>query len=195
MPTAAALDAVRGYAAQAGIGPRVQVPVGSPWDAAVAAQGWELEVAHAAGAEVTVEVVELDRLHRCTRAPDVQVTERPDAAWWRIVAGGQPTAAARGVLDPCSDLPLAFLLAGGAGALRAAVVEDHVHLSALQVHPAARRTGLASRLLGAAAAWGRERGARWGVVQVALPNTGARALYDRLGFVAHHRYRYLVPPP
>jgi predicted GNAT family acetyltransferase len=31
-------------------------------------------------------------------------------------------------------------------------------------------------------------------MQVALHNTAARALYDRLGFVEHHRYRYLVPP-
>jgi N-acetylglutamate synthase len=32
------------------------------------------------------------------------------------------------------------------------------------------------------------------VLQVALQNDGARALYDRLGYVEHHRYRYLVPP-
>jgi ribosomal protein S18 acetylase RimI-like enzyme len=56
-----------------------------------------------------------------------------------------------------------------------------------------RRQGFASALLGAAAGWGREHAARWGVLQVALQNTGARAVYDRLGFVEHHRYRYLVP--
>jgi hypothetical protein len=32
------------------------------------------------------------------------------------------------------------------------------------------------------------------VLQVALRNTAARALYDGLGAVEHHRYRYLVPP-
>jgi predicted GNAT family acetyltransferase len=32
------------------------------------------------------------------------------------------------------------------------------------------------------------------VLQVALHNGPARALYNRVGFVEHHRYRYLVPP-
>ncbi len=204
MPTAAALDAVRAYAGRSGIGPRVQVPVGTPWDKAVAAEGWVLDVAHEAGAESTVQVVELDHLRRTAlsshrfrrecRSSAVTSTARPDAAWWGVVAGGEPSPARRGVLDPASELPLAFLRIRDAGALRAALVEDHVHLSVLAVDPAARRQGLASALLAAAAEWGQERGARWGVLQVALHNTGARALYDRLGFVEHHRYRYLVPP-
>jgi ribosomal protein S18 acetylase RimI-like enzyme len=53
---------------------------------------------------------------------------------------------------------------------------------------------VATALTAAAAAWGREHGARWAVLQVALHNTAARAFYDRLGTTEHHRYRYLVPP-
>jgi ribosomal protein S18 acetylase RimI-like enzyme len=48
-------------------------------------------------------------------------------------------------------------------------------------------------MVGTAAAWGREHGARWAVLQVAVHNTGALACYERLGFVEHHRYRYVVP--
>ena len=44
------------------------------------------------------------------------------------------------------------------------------------------------------AAWAREHGARWAVLQVGVLNVGARAVYRRLGFREHHRYRYLVPP-
>jgi N-acetylglutamate synthase len=73
-------------------------------------------------------------------------------------------------------------------------VDDHVHVSMLGVVPAARRRGHATALLAAAAGWGRARGAGWAVLQVALQNDDARALYDRLGYVEHHRYRYLVPP-
>ncbi|MEN3268774.1 MAG: N-acetylglutamate synthase, partial [Pseudonocardia sp.] len=54
MPIPAALDAVRGFAREHGIPARVHVPVGSPWDRAVAAQGWVLDAGHAAGAEVAV---------------------------------------------------------------------------------------------------------------------------------------------
>ena len=77
---------------------------------------------------------------------------------------------------------------------RAVVVEDHLHLSVLTVDPAARRRGHGTALLAAAARWGRERGARWGVLQVAVHNTAALALYARTGWTEHHRYRYLVPP-
>ena len=92
----------------------------------------------------------------------------------------------------------AFLLARGSdgepvGRLRATLVEDHLHLSVLDVVAAERRRGLATVLVGAAADWGHAHAARWAVLQVALHNAGARALYDRLGFVEHHRYRYLVP--
>jgi N-acetylglutamate synthase len=31
------------------------------------------------------------------------------------------------------------------------------------------------------------------VLQVAVHNTAALALYDRAGWTEHHRYRYLVP--
>jgi ribosomal protein S18 acetylase RimI-like enzyme len=202
-PVPAALDAVRAFAERTGIGPRVQVPIGSPWDTAVAAEGWVLDAGHEAGAEVTVHVAGLAGLAdlpapgRTGRPSEVEVAARPSAAWWDHAAGGEPGAAQRGVLDPGRDT--AFLMVLGPdgtalGTLRAAVVEDHLHLSVLEVLPAARRRGLATGLVAAAAAWGRDQGARWAVLQVALHNTGALALYDRLGFVEHHRYRYLVPP-
>ncbi|HVL86117.1 MAG TPA: hypothetical protein VM367_17775, partial [Pseudonocardia sp.] len=66
LPLPAALEAVRRFAAAHGIAPRVQVPVGSPWDRAVTAQGWVLDAGHDAGAVVAVLVAELDLL----AAPD-----------------------------------------------------------------------------------------------------------------------------
>ena len=80
------------------------------------------------------------------------------------------------------------------GAGRAVVVDDHVHLSVFTVDPEVRRRGYGTRLLAAAAVWGRERGARWGVLQVAVHNAPALALYAETGWTEHHRYRYLVPP-
>jgi ribosomal protein S18 acetylase RimI-like enzyme len=79
------------------------------------------------------------------------------------------------------------------GAGRVVVVEDHLHVSVLTVDPAVRRRGHGTALLAAAARWGREHGARWGVLQVAVHNTAALALYARSGWTEHHRYRYLVP--
>ncbi len=205
-PVPAALDAVRAFAERHGIPPVVAAPAGSPWDRAVAAEGWTLNTAHAAGAEVAVLVADLraltgDAAGDGTGPVAVELPDRPAEDWWALgLRGGRPTPVQRRVLDPGGDPPTAFALARAAdgtpvGQVRAAVVADHLHLSWLLVVPEQRRRGLASALTAAAAAWGRERGARFGVLQVALHNEGARALYARTGWTEHHRYRYLVPGP
>jgi ribosomal protein S18 acetylase RimI-like enzyme len=198
MPTAAALAAVRAFAERHGIPPRVQAPVGSPWDRAVAAQGWVLDVGHAAGALVSVQVADLARLAACPVSEGLAVeVGAPTDAWWRLVLGGPPTRAQRHVLtgSGAENVALALVSAHGVvGAGRVVVVEDHLHLSVLTVDPAIRRRGHGTALLAAAARWGRERGAHWGVLQVAVHNTAALALYARTGWTEHHRYRYLVPP-
>jgi ribosomal protein S18 acetylase RimI-like enzyme len=42
--------------------------------------------------------------------------------------------------------------------------------------------------------WAAERGASTTYLQTRGDNPAALALYDRLGFVTHHTYRYLTPP-
>jgi N-acetylglutamate synthase len=213
VPVPAALEIARAFAAEHGVQPRVQVPVGSPWDRAVADAGWVLDAGHAAGAEVAVLVADLDRLadspaprsHNALQGPsdehygsevrEVVLRERPEDAWWAVALGREPTADERGVLDPDVPSRTAFGLVPGAGVIRAAVVDEHLHLSRLAVTPDARRTGVGTRLVAAAATWGKEQGARWVVLQVALHATAARAFYAALGATEHHRYRYLVPPP
>ncbi len=196
LPMAEALAEVRRFAGEHAVPSRVQVPVGSPWDRAVAAEGWVLNVGHAKGAEVSVMVAPVSDLEP-PPGLRIELPSRPTADWWRLATGGPPTPAQERVLAGAPDTAFGMLRdPGGAvlGQVRAAVVADHVHVSMLEVVPAARRRGHASALLAAAAAWGREQGARWAVLQVALQNEGARTLYDRLGYVEHHRYRYLVPP-
>jgi N-acetylglutamate synthase len=212
LPVPAALEAVRVFAAEHGVPPRVHVPVGSRWDRAVAEAGWVLDAGHEAGAEVAVLVADVDALAAAhdRRSGDgtghgsrgrrpfgdlaVELADRATAAWWDLSLGRKPSPDERGVLDPGPPLPTAFGLVAGAGVVRAAVVDDHVHLSRLAVTPAARRRGVATVLTAAAAGWGRAHGARWAVLQVALHNVAAREFYDGLGATEHHRYRYLVPP-
>lgn len=187
MPLPAALDRLRVFAAEHAIPARVQVPVGTPWDRAIEREGWELEVEHAAGPEVAVLVAPL----AARPDPRVELLARPDDAWWQLVQEAAPSAAQRHVIEAPAAT---FGLVRGGAAVRAAVVDEHLHLSVLTVAPHARRRGLATAVMGAVAAWGRDRGARWSVVQVALQNSGARAFYDRLGHTEHHRYRYLRAP-
>jgi GNAT superfamily N-acetyltransferase len=197
VPLPAALDAVRAFSAANAIPPRVTVPTGSPWDGVVSREGWVLDVDHAAGPEAVVLVAGLAGIARPV-PPSITLPEEPDPDWWSLgLRGAAPTPVHRHVLRPPARTAFALARdpAGAAiGQLRATIVEDHLHLSWLEVVPAVRRTGLATALVAATATWARGHGARYGVLQVALHNEPARALYARTGWTEHHRYRHLVPP-
>jgi GNAT superfamily N-acetyltransferase len=65
-------------------------------------------------------------------------------------------------------------------------------VTAMEVEPQHRRTGLAHLLLSRLAAWAVDRGDASMYLQVARENTAARALYESVGFAAHHGYHYRV---
>ena len=194
LPVPDALAAVVAFAQRTGTRPRVQVPVGSPWDHAVERAGWVLNSDHAAGAEVAVLIGDLDPIVAAPTPLPVELPERPDQEWFRE----EYPPVARAVLDPGGTPPVGFGIVrdGSAvlGRVRACLVDGHVHVAMLHTAEAVRGRGIATGMLSAAAGWGLARGARWMVLQVALQNAGARSLYGRLGMVEHHRYRYLVPP-
>lgn len=62
----------------------------------------------------------------------------------------------------------------------------------LWVSPEERRTGLARGVLAEAVDWAAAHGASTLHLQVESSNPAALALYGSLGFVTHHRYRYLT---
>lgn len=71
------------------------------------------------------------------------------------------------------------------------VAADEAEILTLAVRPAARRAGLASRLVAVASRQAAERGAARLFLEVAEDNVAARALYARLGFeTAGRRPRY-----
>ncbi|MCE3554165.1 GNAT family N-acetyltransferase [Pseudonocardia sp. RS11V-5] len=197
LPTAAALDRVVGFAADHGLVPRLQTPMGSPWSEAARREGWVLDGGHQAGPEVAVLVADLTDLTdlAALSSAAVELTPHPTDDWWAVI-GAPASDAERHVLTAAARPGFAVARAADGtptGALRAAVVEDHLHLSRLATRPEARRRGVGTALTAAAAAWGREQGARWAVLQVNLQNEGARAFWAQLGCTEHHRYHYLGP--
>ena len=70
---------------------------------------------------------------------------------------------------------------------------DWIGLGGLWVEPSARRSGLGLAVVGALLDWGAAQGATTAYLQVLADNDPALALYERLGFREHHRYRYLTP--
>lgn len=64
---------------------------------------------------------------------------------------------------------------------------------AVEVAPEHRRRGLATAVMAALARRALDEGASAAWLQVEEDNEGARALYDGMGFAAHHRYHHFRP--
>ncbi len=183
----AALGVARDFATAHGIPALARVPVGSPWETALDAAGWAGD--HTGGEPQVAEVLVIE-LAGLDTGPEPEGSTSfggPDARWWQVVTGATPpTPAQRRVLTGVSPVGFGHL---DEVALRAAVVGEHLHL-ALFGGAAAPAGGLA-----AAVQWGRDLGARWGVLQVDPDDEAARAGSLAQGFRAHHRVRYVSPAP
>ncbi|OXM68148.1 MULTISPECIES: GNAT family N-acetyltransferase [Amycolatopsis] len=192
MPIGSALAAVCDFAHAHAIPPVVHVVAGSANERAIEAAGWVPNTGHAAGHLVSVLTGPLGE-----GAEEVPVLPEPTANWWELTVGRpDPTDAERHVLTTGEiGYAVAEVMGVTAGAVRAAVADDVLHIARLAVRPDYRRRGLASALMAACGPWAAERGATRTVLQVAVDNAGALAFYERLGFTEHHRYRYWVPGP
>jgi ribosomal protein S18 acetylase RimI-like enzyme len=102
--------------------------------------------------------------------------------------------AARQAVMPRVALPKTSILGRdedrAAGAAFAAVDGPVAMIHAVEIAPGFRRRGLAGWLIRKAATWAEANGATRLGLAVSVANTGARALYDRMGFVEIGRYAY-----
>ncbi|GAA1352226.1 GNAT family N-acetyltransferase [Streptomyces beijiangensis] len=194
-PLAEALGLVRDWYAARGLPSYIQLAMGAEGTqellaAELSEQGWASEVsalvriaalAPIGDLEADVSRVVLSRsfdeawLSRYKRfgtpGPEVsKVIGSGPSTWFATVAapdGGTPAAIGRCVID-----------GRWAGFM------------AIEVDPAARRQGLATAVMAALARRALEEGASAAWLQVEEDNTGARALYDRMGFETHHSYHH-----
>ncbi|HVV13222.1 GNAT family N-acetyltransferase [Amycolatopsis sp.] len=187
VPVGEALDRVCEFAHSHAIPPVLQAVVDSATERAVAASGWVPNTRHAAGHLVSVLVGPLGE-----GSERAEILPGPTASWWELAAGStEPSPAQRHVLTTGE---IGYGVAEiTAGAVRAAVVGDVLHIARLAVRPEHRRRGLASALMAACGPWAAERGAARCALQVAVGNEAALKLYAALGFREHHQYRYWVP--
>ncbi len=146
--------------------PVAAVLAGSPELARLQALGWGPESTDADTLFQVAGVAQVARALRGVDAPAATVEER--GAWAQVRVGDRASA-------------------------YAALDRDWLGFGGLVVDPAHRRRGLGLAVLVAVVDWGAERGATTAYCQVLGDNAPALALYDRLGFRTHHRYRYLTP--
>ena len=98
-------------------------------------------------------------------------------------------------LHPDADLLAAEVADRLAGYAIVWTVGDQAELGNVAVAPEARRQGIGERLVRAALAAARRRGAREMFLEVRESNVGAQALYRRCGFeVVGRRRRYYTHP-
>ncbi len=126
------------------------------------------------------------------------VAESHDAdTLFQIASVAQALRALRGSRPPpatyAEDGDLVTVRIGDRASGFAAYDRDWVGFRGIEVAPEQRRQGLGLAVMAALLEWGAERGATTAYLQVLGDNTAALALYERLGFVTHHAYRYLSP--
>ena len=131
-------------------------------------------------------------------AEPVALDPVPSAAW---LAGyhfdGRPLPAhAVQLLTRHDQIRFASLSRDGSvvGVARGTVDEGWLGVTAVEVAPDHRRSGVATALMQALQDWGHRQGATACYLQVDESNSGALAFYQRLGFIPHHRYHYRVAP-
>jgi ribosomal protein S18 acetylase RimI-like enzyme len=125
------------------------------------------------------------------------MAERPDDGWlarYRDGAGASPEA--RALLIRHDAVAFASVRDGDRVVAigRATLDDGWLGVTAVEVDPELRRSGLARSVMAALVLWGHERGTVRSYLQVASDNTAAIALYERLGFWNHHDYRYRSEP-
>ena len=201
------LDQVRRWYHARGLRLIVQVSTAVPeWelvDAWCAAAGLDVE------APVHLMVAEDDPL--CARS-DAQATDRVrvtagiDEAWaleYGELHGGGPVQVARTqaygrMLATLGDRALGASLAvdGQVVGVGFGVLDrGWLGIFGMATAPAHRRQGIATDVVWALRAAGRERGATRSYLQVETDNAGAIALYEGLGFTISHGYHYRSERP
>ncbi|MET8831139.1 GNAT family N-acetyltransferase [Streptomyces sp. NPDC004610] len=193
LPLDEALMAVRDWYGERGLPAYVQTATGAEGTeellgAELAARGWVREVSAELWTGALAPVA--DR----AEGAGVVLSRGVDAGWLaRYQRRGVSEVALRVLGSGASVWFASVPGAGGVpGAIGRCVVDGRwAGFAAVEVDPGLRRRGLATEVMAALARRALEEGASAAWLQVETDNAGARALYGRLGFAAHHAYHHL----
>jgi GNAT superfamily N-acetyltransferase len=204
LPLPEAVDAVTRWYAERGLPPAMSVPLPlfQRIDAELSRRGW---TPMPLTLVMTARLSDLTGSAALAAAQDdrVSLATAPSQEWLTAVAGRKGTlpASALDVLTGVPHVRFAALRDAGGALLatgRGCIADQEgrwLGLALIGTEEHARRQGLARRVVAALVAWGAATGATDAYLQVEQRNTGAVALYEKLGFTTHHAYqtRRLLP--
>jgi N-acetylglutamate synthase len=204
MPLVRAVDEVEAWYQARGLPPMIAIPgplgaAGGPVDSLLAARGWQLRPGPAV--VMTAEAGDVAGLPGPAGAGGVNVTfaARPDRDWLACYhyRGAELPAAALRLLLSAPWQAFASVTAGGRTVAvgRLSVAAGWAGITSVDVAPDHRRRGLGTAITRALAAEAVRHRVSQVFLQVDEDNDAARALYERCGFVARHRYHYRVASP
>ena len=149
------------------------------------------------GPEILVMVRDLGNLPRADFPARFRVDEEPDEAWLSLYhfRGHSLPATALEQLRTRIDGRLGFgrLLAPDGSTMaitRGTITDGRLGFSAVEVAPQWRRQGAGTALGIHMLHWGLQCGAESAYLQVIASNTAGIGLYEKIGFIEHHRHRY-----
>jgi GNAT superfamily N-acetyltransferase len=125
-------------------------------------------------------------------SPSVSLASRPDDEWMRLYRRPVPVDVLTAVLS--GELTFATIPGAAVGRAAITVAPDGTRwlgLSALKVSEDHRRRGHARNLCTSLLDWGARRGATRAYTQVEIDNASATTLFESMGFIEHHRSRYV----
>ncbi|MFJ7325268.1 GNAT family N-acetyltransferase [Streptomyces cyaneofuscatus] len=214
LPLGEAFGRVERWYEERGLPPYIQTATGAEGAqealcAELERHGWRREVTAEVRIAALAPVGDLD-----ADVSAVRLSREPDAAWLsryqrfstpgphvlRVLGGGPSvwfaTVAGAGDGETGAGDGEAGGETGGEApaAIGRCVVDGRwAGFMAVEVAPEHRRRGLATSVMAALARQALEEGASAAWLQVEEDNEGARALYDGMGFAAHHRYHHFRP--
>ncbi|MFD3976887.1 GNAT family N-acetyltransferase [Streptomyces cyaneofuscatus] len=215
LPLGEAFGRVERWYEERGLPPYIQTATGAEGAqealcAELERHGWRSEVTAEVRIAALAPVGDLD-----AEVSAVRLSREPDAAWLsryqrfstpgphvlRVLGGGPSVwfATVAGAGDGESGGESVGETGGESGgeapaAIGRCVVDGRwAGFMAVEVGPEHRRRGLATSVMAALARQALEEGASAAWLQVEEDNAGARALYDGMGFAAHHRYHHFRP--
>ncbi len=212
MPLEAALDAVRRWYGDRGLPAYIQTATGAEGtqellSAELERRGWVREVT----AELWIgALAPVADLAEPTDAPAVVLSREADEAWLaryqrkglsevalKVLGRGSPRSSEA---ESGGGPSVWFATVPGEGGAAPAAIGRCVvdgrwaGFAAVEVDPALRRRGLATRVMAALARQALDEGASAAWLQVETDNAGARAMYAGMGFGAHHSYHHYRSP-